>query len=76
MEVKAINSVSYPLIVEVFDASDENIKARAGSALKDSKEYVGNKKPRQYKVYYDPKKEDYYFKIYNRKFYMNDTLRV
>lgn len=76
MEVKGMNSINYPIVANVYEASDEYVIASVGSANRDSKECVENKKPRKYKAYYDDKKDDYYFVKDGRKFYMGETLRV
>jgi hypothetical protein len=74
-EVIATNQVYFPIMANVYESTDEYVIASVGSAYADSKEYVGKKKPRQYKLYYHDKRESYYFVKDGRKFWLDETLR-
>lgn len=74
----AIDSTKFPVVALIYEVDDNGdyVVAAVGSAWVDSKYYVGNKKPRKYKLYHSPKKDSFYFRYNRDRFYLVDAMRV
>ena len=79
MEVVAVNSVNYPVNMEVYDFEygiDDKVIARFGIVkFSDSNVAMQNRKPRAYKLYEDNDGR-VYAKWQGQKFYMDETIRL
>lgn len=77
MNKKPIATIThFPIGVYIFECDSEIVEASIGSVYTDSKDCVENAKPRTYKLYYSPRRDSYYFRIYGKRYFLDEALRT
>lgn len=66
----------FPIAVYIYEVDDETIFASVGSAYTYRNDCIENIKPRQYKLYYNAKRDSYFFRCNNRRFFLDEALRT
>lgn len=66
----------FPIAVYIYEVNDETVFASVGSAYTYFKSNASNAKPRQYKLYYNAKRDSYFFRWNNHRFFLDEALRT
>ena len=66
----------FPTAVYIFDCDSDTVVASHGSVWTHSPNCVENAKPRTYKLYYAPRRDSYFFRIYGQRYYLDEALRT
>ena len=66
----------FPIAVYIYEVDDETVLAAVGSAYTYRNDCIENIKPRQYKLYYNAKRDSYFFRWNNRRLFLDEALRT
>jgi hypothetical protein len=78
LKVQATIQTHFPVVAYIYDVEPHgySVTAAVGSAWSDSADFVENKKPRVYKLYYSKRRDSYYFKKDGTRFYLDEAIRT
>lgn len=71
----ATNQTNCPILALVYAVNDDFITAKHGSMWTESETSAEKAKPRNYKLYFDIKRDDYFWNWQGWKFYLSETMR-